>query len=132
MSEIGGFEIVTPAGVQRRIKTLDTAWRSLLRSYPNSGLIKSEYKAYRDWSNEVTFLDKWFATGTLREIESWESRYKDAYNSAKKTNPSTESLAPLPQSVNITTEAKREFPWLTTSMVVSAAILLGAVILKKK
>jgi hypothetical protein len=90
------FEIVTPSGVDTRILNLDAAWEALYLSDKNNKYVNNEYNAWNNWSNKVleSSLSKWFASGTLKELDEWKERYKLAHSKIKNNS------APDPRALN--------------------------------
>lgn len=76
-------QIITPAGVRRRINRLWQAWLSLLKVEPKAG---PEAGAYLKWAKSVfsNWTDQIFATGTLDELDRWQDSYRLAWEAAGK------------------------------------------------
>lgn len=94
--ELDFFEIVTPGGIDRRVETLDDAWKQLV-SDTNDSYVKSEYSKWTKWSKtilDLSWISKGWATGILKELDDWKARYTVAYNRVKTSN----KLAPSPES----------------------------------
>lgn len=86
---VSGFDIVTPAGVRRRIAALDAAWQGLNKSTvstssPAAQLVKAELAGWMAFRTDVLndWLSTWFASGTLNELDGWQRRYEAAYQAA--------------------------------------------------
>lgn len=117
-----GFDIVTPAGVMRRIDSLDAAWRSLA-AVPGlaPALLQAELAAwtvYRD-GVKADWLSRWFASGTLNELDGWQRRYEGAYAAAGKpaNAPAPAAVAP-PGPIDSGTES-----FLSATKWASAAVV---------
>lgn len=81
------FEIYTPSGVEREVKSLYAAWDALYNAANKQDpYITSEYRAYKIWSRSVldSYLSRAFASGTLQELEGWKKRYQTAADYLKK------------------------------------------------
>jgi hypothetical protein len=98
-----GLEIVTPSGVQRRADTMLQAFTALAAS--GEAATKNELDSYKAWYDSISTLDRWFASGTLSELDEWKRRYRAVYES---TGPSARGNAPSP----IAFETPPKFPWL--------------------
>lgn len=74
-------QVITPAGVRRRVVRLWHAWQSLVSASHATGPEAGEFMA---WAKPVldSLIDQVFATGTLDELDRWQDRYRIAYEQA--------------------------------------------------
>lgn len=102
-------QIVTPAGVRRRVQRLWRAWQSLVEARPAAASEANEYAA---WAKNVlaSWTDQFFATGTLDELDRWQDRYRIAWTEAGQ--PKT---APDPSGIDKTDAVN---PWLVLGFLV--------------
>lgn len=80
------FEIVTPGGIDSRVKELDAAWNVLYQSNPSNQYVSKEYDLWSIWRDRIlnlSFLSKSWATGILNELDEWKARYQVAYKHAE-------------------------------------------------
>lgn len=96
-------EIVTPGGIDRRVKSLNDAWLQLV-SDSNDKYVKSEFKKWTAWANDIlnsSWFTKTWATGILAELDEWKARYAAAYKRVKSNapEPSTLTLGGIPPYV---------------------------------
>lgn len=115
-------EIVTPSGVDSRILNLDAAWEALYLSDKNNKYVANEYNAWNKWAN--TALEsgsKWWASGTLKELDEWKERYKIAHGKIKN-NEAPDPSALINKKLGVTNSAGF---WILAG----AGLTIGAILL---
>jgi hypothetical protein len=121
------FEMITPSGVESRINSLNSAWVALYKLFNNNEYITAEYKAWNDWATNKlqSTLSKWFASGTLNELDNWKARYKTAYN---KVSNNSQINAPKPEDFVFS-----DNKWYQSPIVLGAGVgILVAILFKLK
>lgn len=125
-----GFDLVTPDGVMRRISALDAAWGGLA-AHPGTApvLVHNEAAAWATFRDGVKgdWLSKWFASGTLNELDGWQRRYDAAYTAAGKPLevPTPEAVAP-PAPVDAGTQSFLGAAKWASAAVIAVIAIAGA------
>jgi len=115
-SKIGQVELVTPAGVKRRVRALYSAFDQLYRVAPEE--VAPEYRAFKSWAKNVNSsgLDQWIATGTLDELDDWKRRYKAIYDRVADDRGAS-PLAPPPSAIGPEGSAWGWLPYVAAAAV---------------
>ena len=96
------FEIITPGTIERRIHTLDAAWQQLYIDNKKDTFIIGEVKKWNAWATKLldSWTDRFFGgLSAQKELETWQQRYKSAYDKSQHGNaPSPDNLI-IPESI---------------------------------
>jgi hypothetical protein len=127
--DIADIEIVSPSEVEKRVRQSYSAWDSLYQSNKSNSYVVGEYKRFKTWANPVlkSKIDKMFASGTLADLDKWDSRYKVAYEKA-----SVKTSAPTPGAMTQSMPPPSSFwDYFQNPFVLVGVGALGGIILIK-
>lgn len=127
-------EIVTPAGVTRRIDTLDHGWRQLLKFAPKNDYLVAEYDGWQRWRQAIadSYMSRIFAKGTLSELDQWTERYEVTRTMLAADGPIAAPTAALIRQQTIMDVIKPEPSSYLYIAIGISAIALGIAIFSRR